>query len=516
MREGKKALIYTRVSTEMQVEGFSLEGQLNELISWCAYEKMEVVGIYEEKGKSGKSIEGRPKFQEMLSDIQEERVKCDYICVYKLSRFGRNAADILNSLELIQSYGVNLLCKEDLIDSSQAQSKMMISILGSVSEMERENIIVQSMNGRREKAKQGGWNGGFAPFGYTLENGELQIIPEEAEIVRQIFTEFVHGGKGYTTIAKYLNLQGISKRKAKNSNREFSDWASSAVKHILDNPLYCGKLTYGRRIKQKKQGTRNEFRTVKTKDFITVQGKHEAIISEELFELATIKRKETGHKFQSTTSKKVHLLTGIVKCPHCGSPMYINKNSWTNKDGSKKEIFYYSCGHNKACKGGECSPNSVRAEALEDQVVGYIKDLVKNKEFAKAIREKIGNKIDTSKLDKEIENYKNKLSEAEANKKRLEDEIDNLPLDVPHREKKLTDKNNRLDALYDTVEEIENLITELEEKKQAVENNALTMESIYKILLHFDKVYDRLSGDEQKKLLASFINRITLNEGESM
>jgi DNA invertase Pin-like site-specific DNA recombinase len=85
----------------MQVEGFSLEGQLNELISWCAYEKMEVVGIYEEKGKSGKSIEGRPKFQEMLSDIQEDRVKCDHICVYKLSRFGRNAADILNAMGLI-------------------------------------------------------------------------------------------------------------------------------------------------------------------------------------------------------------------------------------------------------------------------------------------------------------------------------------------------------------------------------------------------------------------------------
>lgn len=98
----------------------------------------------------------------------------------------------------------------------------------------------------------------------------------------------------------------------------------------------------------------------------------------------------------------------------------------------------------------------------------------------------------------------------------MEDEIDNFPLDVGHRAKKLTDKNNRLDALYDTIEEIENLITELEEKKQAIENNVLTMESIYKILLHFDKVYDRLSGDEQKKLLASFINRITLNEGETI
>ena len=90
---------------------------------------------------------------------------------------------------------------------------------------------------------------------------------------------------GYTTIAKNLNLQGVAKRKAPNSKREFSDWASAAVKHILDNPLYCGRLTYGRRTKEKVQGTRNTYRTVKTDKYITVKGKHEAIISEELFDL---------------------------------------------------------------------------------------------------------------------------------------------------------------------------------------------------------------------------------------
>ena len=111
----------------------------------------------------------------------------DYILVYKLSRFGRNAADILNSLELVQSYGVNLICIEEGIDSSQTSGKLLISVLSAVAEIERENIIEQTMNGRREKARQGGWNGGFAPYGYTLEDNKLMIEETEAVAIRKIF-----------------------------------------------------------------------------------------------------------------------------------------------------------------------------------------------------------------------------------------------------------------------------------------------------------------------------------------
>ena len=110
-REGKKCILYPRVSTEMQVEGYSLDGQKNSLKRFVEREEMQVVGIYEVAGKSGKSIEGRPAFKRMLSDIQDG-LDVDYVLVYKLSRFGRNAADILNSLEFIQSYGVNLICME--------------------------------------------------------------------------------------------------------------------------------------------------------------------------------------------------------------------------------------------------------------------------------------------------------------------------------------------------------------------------------------------------------------------
>ena len=124
-RYGKRCVLYPRVSTEMQVDGYSLEGQKNMLTRFADREEMIIVDTYEDAGKSGKSIEGRPAFQKMLRDI-EDGLDIDYILVYKLSRFGRNAADILNSLELVQSYGVNLICIEEGIDSSQTSGKLEI------------------------------------------------------------------------------------------------------------------------------------------------------------------------------------------------------------------------------------------------------------------------------------------------------------------------------------------------------------------------------------------------------
>ena len=178
-KEGKKCVIYIRVSTEMQVDGYSLDGQRTTLTEYYEREKMIIKGIYEDAGKSGRSIEGRPAFRQMLSDI-EDGLEIDYVLVYKLSRFGRNALDILNSLDFIQSYGVNLISVTDCIDSSQTSGKLLISVLSAVSEIERENIIEQTMNGRREKARQGLWNGGFAPYGYSLVNKKLVINEEEA------------------------------------------------------------------------------------------------------------------------------------------------------------------------------------------------------------------------------------------------------------------------------------------------------------------------------------------------
>lgn len=393
-REGKKCVLYPRVSTEMQVDGYSLEGQKNGLKRFADREEMEIVGIYEDAGKSGKSIEGRPAFKKMLSDIKNG-LEIDYILVYKLSRFGRNAADILNSLEFVQSYGINLICIEEGIDSSQTSGKLLISVLSAVAEIERENIIEQTMNGRREKARQGGWNGGFAPYGYYLKDNQLLIEETEAEAIRIIFDKFANSDIGLGGVAKYLNLQGIKKIPRQNGTLE--TWSSHFIRLILDNPVYCGKIAYGRRTREKVKGTKNEYKQVHAEDYILEDGQHEGIISEELWQKVHAKRMATGIKQPSKIGKdRSHLLTGILKCPLCGSSMYTNKHAWTNKDGTYKEVYYYICGRNKQERGHHCDYKaSLRKTDIEPLVIEAVKELVSDKYFAKEIEKRIGVQIDT-------------------------------------------------------------------------------------------------------------------------
>ncbi len=110
----------------MQVDGYSLDAQRGKLRKYAAYEDMVVAGEYSDEGFSGKNIQGRQEFQRMLNDIQDCKDGVSYVLVFKLSRFGRNAADVLNSLQLMQDFGVNLICVEDGIDSSKDAGKLMI------------------------------------------------------------------------------------------------------------------------------------------------------------------------------------------------------------------------------------------------------------------------------------------------------------------------------------------------------------------------------------------------------
>ena len=514
-REGKKCILYPRVSTEMQVEGYSLDGQKNSLKRFAEREEMQIVGIYEDAGKSGKSIEGRPAFKRMLSDIQEG-LDVDYVLVYKLSRFGRNAADILNSLEFIQSYGVNLLCIEEGIDSSQTSGKLLISVLSAVAEIERENILEQTMNGRREKARQGKWNGGPAPYGYSLKDDTLVIEEDEAEIVRTIFDKFVHTNMGYTGIAKYLNLQGIKKMPRKKTDIE--EFSAHFIKILLDNPVYCGKIAYGRRTRKKVKGTKADYKVVNKQDFCLVDGLHEGIVDEELWAKAHDKRETTGVKSVSKYGKdRAHLLTGIIKCPKCGSGMYANRVCWTKKDGTYKEVMYYACSRNKQERGRSCDYSAnLKKTDIEPLVIEFIKELVQDEHFAAEIKKKIGLQVDTSKIDTEIHNYETKLKEVEINKARLEREIDSLPIDVAHRERKIHDMTLRLDGLYDTIAEIEANIEDARTRRKSVEAEFITMENIYKILEHFNELYDIISDEEKKELIATLVKEIQIYpEGES-
>ena len=512
-KKRKKCDIYIRVSSERQVQGFSLDGQKRELIEYAKMKGFEVNNIYVEPGKSGKDIDGREEFQKMLNDVLRADSEVGYILVFKLSRFGRNVRDILNTINLIHRYGISLLTKDEGIDSSSNMGSMLIAILGTVAEMERENISTQTMLGREEKAKQGGWNGGFAPFGYDIVDGKL-VANENAYIVKLIYQKYIDENLGMKTIANYLNRNGIKKQKPKNrQNYQFDDWSNHTIKSILDNSVYTGYIAFGRRRTVQCINEDGEIvdKLLKQDDYITSdEQSHEALVTKEIWDKAQQKRKNRairGNKNIGQVPK--HLLSGILKCPDCGCNMVINYNKWCNQDGSNKQTRTYICGHyNRSGAHGQCNRNGVNAEIIEKEIVNYTKKLISNPRFTSYVKEKIGYSTDVGELEKEIKSYKKKLNTLERNKENLCKEIDNLPTDDKIAWRKREDMNKRLDNIYTNIDEVEALKSECEEKIAIIRKQEFNRDKIYEMLLNFDKIFDKLSIDERQQLIQGLISKV--------
>ena len=500
-KDNVKVYIYTRVSTTMQIEGYSLDAQKARMKAYAAFNDYEIVGEYEDAGKSGKSTEGRLAFNRMLEDICADKDGVSYVLVFKLSRFGRNAADVLSTLQIMQDHGVNLICVEDGIDSSKEAGKLMISVLSAVAEIERENIRVQTMEGRIQKAREGKWNGGFAPYGYKLKKGKLIINEDEAPAIRTIFDLYVN-----TSIGKIPRQNGTCPL-----------FNAQLIRRILENPVYCGKIAYGRRKTEKVHGTRNEYRLVEQDDYLLVDGLHEAIVSEELWNQAQAKLRSQARKYERIDRGqefRTHLLTGIVKCPICGVGMYANKCIKRKPDGTKyKDFYYYGCKHRSMTRGHKCDyKKQIHEELLDEAVAEIIKSLVSTPRFAAMMQQKISKKIDIDAVGQEISGYEKQLRLALSAKDRLLDEIDELDPSEKHYAKRKKDLADRLDKMYDKIEDIEQQLQTAREKKKSVEAEQLTTQNLYKILLCFDRLYDLMTEIEKRQLLETMVEEIQVFE----
>lgn len=514
-KEKIKVYTYKRVSTTMQIDGYSLDAQRARMKAYADFNDFEIVGEYEDAGKSGKSIEGRLQFNQMMEDVKSGKDNVSYVLVFKLSRFGRNAADVLSTLQVMQDFGVNLICVEDGIDSSKDAGKLMISVLSAVAEIERENIRVQTMEGRIQKAREGKWNGGFAPYGYQLVNGRLEINEEEAVAIRTIYDQYVNTDIGSNGISKYLENHGIRKIQRQNGKNPLFD--AHLVRLILKNPVYCGKIAYGRRKTEKVHGTRNEYHLVEQDNFLLVDGLHEAIVSEEVWNAAQAKLIAQAKKYEHVNKGKderTHLLSGIVKCPICGSGMYGNKSIKYKKDGTKyKDFFYYGCKHRGMQRGHKCVyKKQIREELLDDAVAEVIVKLVSNPQFAAMMQEKINMKVDTTAIDQEIENYEKQLRQNFSIKSKLMEEIDNLNPDDRHYIRRKADLDDRLYRMYDKIEELESQLIAARAKKKSIEAEKITGDNIYKVLIYFDKLYFAMNDVERRQLIEALIDEIQIYE----
>ena len=482
----QRCYLYLRVSTDMQVERYSLSAQRERMLQEAEYRGIQVAEEFMDEGKSGKNTSERPAFLEMMNKIESGNPdKIDYVLVFKLSRFGRNAADVLDNLEIMKSHEINLICVDDGIDSSTDAGKMVISLLSAVAEIERENIRSQSKAGRLQKAREGKWNGGPAPLGYKIvkdaggRNGQLAIDEEEAKLVRLIFDKYAHTNMGYSGVARWLNDNGY--RRPVPANGKYSDFTDLVVKGILDNPVYTGKIVHGRYGSEKIKGTRNEYRKVKRSQYEEYDGRHEAIIPDELWEEVRAKRQATAGKQQNHVGPKhVHVLSRIVKCPVCGLPMRGNVSRPKRKDGSgdpPPPKLYYTCNNSRRANGKDCTySRSIREEVLDRQVVEVVQQAVDNMYIEKGLIMALGSGDDLEELSANLDKLRAEKKKAEKKKSRLLDRIENLDEEDVQYDATFHDLQGILRRHNQSIAELEDRIEEASIRLRSAREGAASFE----------------------------------------
>lgn len=513
-RKKLRCYIYTRVSTELQIDGYSLEAQKERLKREAKHRGMQIVGEYSDEGKSGKNINGRPEFKQMLADIKSSKDDVDYVLVFKLSRFGRNAADTLNSLQYMEDYGVNLLCVEDGIDSAGAAGKLIISVLASVAEIERSNIQEQTMAGRKQKARDGKWNGGFAPYGYKLVDKEgekakvLVINEEEAELVRLIYKLYLQG-MGLSRVAKWLNDNGYTKKIRQNGS--VSLISSAFVKGVLDNPVYGGFIAYGRRKNEKIDGTRDEYHVVKQdKDsYKLYEGQHDAIIDRETWFRVQAKRELNAFKREKVHSKEhEHMVSALLKCPVCGASMYgvVNRKKKKNSDEFYTDMWYYTCKNRKLVSGHLCNyKKHVRQDELNAEVIALVKYVFGGENDMK---DQILKRLDSDDSVKELLEEKTRLEKEKnslvSKKTKQLRRINDLDIDDEFYDDLM---KTYKDGLYEINEQITVIDNNLYQNELAIQNaqgENLSVE-VYKRII--DEMIDNIDDmtDADKKMLMNLL-----------
>ncbi|EGQ3744468.1 recombinase family protein [Staphylococcus pseudintermedius] len=416
MDKMKKKLVggYIRVSTERQVEGYSIEGQITQIEQYRQFNGYKLVDIYADRGISGKSM-NRPELQRMLNDAKNGKLDC--VMVYKTNRLARNTSDLLTIVEELHRQNVEFFSLSERMEVKNSTGKLMLQILASFSEFERNTILENIYNRQHQRALEGYYQGNL-PLGYNNipdNKKELMINQHEANIVKYIFESYAKG-HGYRKIANALNHKGYVTKKG-------NPFSISAITYILSNPFYIGKIQFA------KYKDWNEKRRKGLNDNpVIAEGKHAPIISQELWDKVQSRKKQVSQKPQ-VHGKGTNLLTSLIFCEKCGATYAASTTTNTLKDGTKKRIRYYSCSNFRNKESKVCSANSVRADVIEKYVMDQILEIVKSDKVLKQVVERVNqeNQVDVAALNHDIAYKQQQFDEINTKLKNLIQTIEDNP-----------------------------------------------------------------------------------------
>lgn len=355
----KTAAAYIRVSTDDQAE-YSPAAQLRLIRAWAENNGFVVDSehVYVDEGISGRRAEKRPAFMRMIAAAKRKPAPFDAILVHRFDRFARSREDsVVYKSMLRRDCGVQVISITESIEDDKF-SVILEAMLEAMAEYYSINLADEVRKGMTEKARRGGRQT-CAPFGYRTIGGQLVPEPTESALVVEIFRRFVDG-ESYFAIARWLN--GIGAR-----TRNGCNFQNRSVRYILRNVTYIGKNAW-----TPKRERDHSSGYVTTENTIISDATHEPIVSHELWDAAQqrIEKLKIMYPHSSQPTKHADWLSGIVRCPYCGSVMVRNiQGKYAN--GAPK-IFWICNGY----AHGVCQhTNSCKDDALKSIVINSILSL---------------------------------------------------------------------------------------------------------------------------------------------
>ena len=376
-------IIYCRVSSAEQIDGTSLESQEKVCHEYALRENIHVLAVFIEKGESAKTA-NRTEFIKAISFCGEKKNKVSSFIVYKLDRFARNQEDHISVRSTLRKYNTELRSVTEPIGNNP-MGKMMEGILSTFAEFDNNIRTERSVNGMRERLKQGIWVW-KCPLGYLRlsQGANISHDPKLASYVQLAFTEYAKGIHTFKSLATFLNDRGFITLLGHVAT-------PSLIEKMIKNPLYAGIIR---------------------KWDMEIKGAFEPLIPEDLFYECNGSRKRQN--IARITLNPNFPLRKLVICESCTSP--ITGSASTGRQGVKYPYYHH---HRQTCERAKFVPK----EDFEDVFVEYLREITPSKEFEILFKSVVMDiwKNSYKKFDDENTQIRKEIATLEINRQRVFD-----------------------------------------------------------------------------------------------
>lgn len=485
--------------------------------------------IYDEdEGYSGKNT-NRPSFQRLVADIKARKV--NVLCCYRLDRISRSIRDFCALLDDLQRYGVSFVSLRDQFDTSTPMGRAMMYIASVFSQLERETIAERVRDSLYEMAKTGRWLGGNTPNGFTATPIETQrdgvtrrmwmlsVQEEQLAQVVDLFVRFVEFGS-VSKLFTYTLQHGIKSQFGK-------DYSRTTLRNILTNPVYCcaddAAWAYFSSGRFNLCANREDFdgvhgimpfnRTAKTseltikkdtEEWIIAVGRHPGAIPGSIFVRAQNileENRDKGKSFQAPRTEAA-LLSGVIRCAHCGSFMRPKVYGKPLPDGSRR--FNYICTKKLESRGELCYATNAPGNVIDSIVLHHLRALSTDNLLFTQNQASDNVSPPTQDAAAAIQRLQSDLEELQ---RKLDNVTDTIAEGVPaSARQKLFQRIEELDT---AICEKQRAIAELNDKEMAQHGQQDLLAHLKSLLASFSDSFDSLSHDEKRRLIRTVVDTVT-------